>query len=197
MGNVKPISHQTAYVNVMELLVNEEVDRQLKKLPERVLKYVKRQEVETYALNRLPALYASSEKGLQHQYERAQHEMRAKIQGAVRQALAAVQVDPIRLSQPIQVYEPDDGSQAVLQFLREWLRIPDLDWKTALLKIRQIQRRGNLVQSGTVTASTTPQTSHSWRPGTYGSQVAWKPRYPSALASSASEFDWEDSRYRQ
>ena len=51
-----------AYINVMEMLVEEEVTKQIKGLPPRILKYLKQTEVETYALNRLPSLYASSEK---------------------------------------------------------------------------------------------------------------------------------------
>ena len=64
-----------AYINVMEMLVEEEVTKQIKGLPPRILKYLKQTEVETYALNRLPSLYASSEKGWQHQYEKAKREL--------------------------------------------------------------------------------------------------------------------------
>jgi len=101
MGGEPRTAHKKLYINVMEMLVAEEVSRQLASLPERVSKYVKRTEVETFALNRLPALYASSEKGLQHQYDRALHDYKPQIVSAVRQAFAAVQVDPIRLSQPL------------------------------------------------------------------------------------------------
>lgn len=103
-----------SYVNVMELLVAEEVDRHLQELPPRIAKYVKRVEVETYALNRLPSLYASSEKGWQHQYEKARKEFRNQIRAAVRQALAAVQVDPIRLSEPLKMSDQVEA-QAALQ----------------------------------------------------------------------------------
>ena len=98
MGGEVRTAHQKLYINVMEMLVSEEVSRQLASLPDRISKYVKRLEVETFALNRLPALYASSEKGLQHQYDRALHEYKPQIVSAVRQAFAAVQVDPIRLT---------------------------------------------------------------------------------------------------
>ena len=60
-----------AYTNVMERLVAEEVERQKAKLPPKLREYIKTVEVETFALNRLPALYASSEKGWQMQYEKA------------------------------------------------------------------------------------------------------------------------------
>jgi hypothetical protein len=190
MGSETRAAHQKLYINVMELLVAEEVDQQLASLPERVTKYIKRTEVETFALNRLPALYASSEKGLQHQYDRAVNELRPQIKSAVRQAFAAVQIDPIRLSQPLQLHSDEE---AVLQALRDLLQLPDLTWQSALAEIRRLQQRRR--KSGTKPASpprrsaaeatppppqtpspAEPEHSTAWRPGTYGSRVSWKPR---------------------
>ncbi|MEM1292097.1 MAG: late competence development ComFB family protein [Cyanobacteria bacterium P01_H01_bin.162] len=186
MGSVSKTAHPKLYINVMELLVAEEVGRQLAGLPERVSKYVKRTEVETFALNRLPALYASSEKGLQHQYEHAQHDLRAEILSAVRQAFAAVQVDPIRLSQPLQLNQEEE---AVLQALRELLKEPNLDWKSALREIQRIQdrRQSEAVKPRPAAARPVapkpqpisgedPHHTTAWRPGTYGSRVSWRPR---------------------
>ncbi|NER79816.1 MAG: late competence development ComFB family protein [Leptolyngbya sp. SIO1D8] len=193
MSNEKGFAHQKVYINVMELLVAEEVEQQLSRLPERVLKYIRRSEVETFALNRLPALYASSEKGLQHQHERAIRELKPKIASAVRQAFAAVQIDPIRLSQPIQVEKERTDAEAVLQALRDWLRSPDLNWKTALRKIQRLQYRGKSISQGSPrnsgeSAASVPRQASSvpvqpsgssqstaWRPGTYGSRLSWKP----------------------
>ena len=189
MGSVSKTAHPKLYINVMELLVAEEVGRQLAGLPERVSKYVKRTEVETFALNRLPALYASSEKGLQHQYEHAQHDLRAEILSAVRQAFAAVQVDPIRLSQPLQLNQEEE---AVLQALRELLKEPNLDWKSALREIKRIQDRRHSEAASPRTAASRPpapkpqsvrEDAHhntAWRPGTYGSRVSWRPRESSS-----------------
>ncbi|MDA0864893.1 MAG: late competence development ComFB family protein [Cyanobacteria bacterium] len=174
----------------MERLVAAEVEEQLKQLPERVLRYVKRVEVETYALNRLPPLYASSEKGWQHQCDRAHQELKAKITHVVRQAFAAVQVDPIRLSQPLQDIPPDDGSQAVLQLLREWFKNPTLDWAEALIQLRQLRRKKRLTPQSVTDEQ--GDRSKTWRPGTYGSEVAWKPRN----GESQPGFDWNDNRYR-
>ncbi|MEL6231064.1 MAG: late competence development ComFB family protein, partial [Cyanobacteria bacterium J06627_3] len=88
MINVKA-SPPREYINVMELLVAEEVEQQLRQLPTRVLKYIKSIEVETYALNRLPSLYAASEKGWHSQYQKAKYELGKEISGAVRRAIAA------------------------------------------------------------------------------------------------------------
>lgn len=198
MGNEKQNAHHRVYINVMELLVAEEVDRQLKRLPERILKYIKCSEVETFALNRLPALYASSEKGLQHQRDYASRELKQQIENSVRQALVAVQIDPIRLSQPLHLQEENSEAIAVLQALKECLHSPDLTWKTALSKLQNLQRRrantsreadevaGRTMTSG---SSTRPHSGYgqAWRPGTYGSRVSW--RSPQQRPSSTGGFD--------
>ncbi len=201
MGGETRATHQKLYINVMEMLVAEEVSRQLDSLPERISKYVKRLEVETFALNRLPALYASSEKGLHHQYDRASHDYKQQIASAVRQAFAAVQVDPIRLSQPLKLNQEEE---AVLQALRDLLNQPELTWQSALKEIQRIQKRRQANPPGK-TSSSLPQSpggdngssarpshdtaeeaesyrSTAWRPGTYGSRISWKPHTKSNSA---------------
>ncbi|NEQ34158.1 MAG: late competence development ComFB family protein [Leptolyngbya sp. SIO4C5] len=203
---VVPSAPKREYINVMEVLVAEEVAQQLKKLPPRVLKYVKRAEVETYALNRLPALYASSEKGWEHQVEKAQGELHSKIVHAVRQAFAAVQVDPIRLSQPLNLQAEAD-SQAILQAFRELLKQPDLSWEEVLKRIKQIIRTKS---SAPPPPPPPPPGQHgtSWRPGTYGGELSWRhrqprspqpPRPPRPSQSSqgrTSSYGWDDPHYR-
>ncbi|MGC9526638.1 MAG: late competence development ComFB family protein [Limnospira sp.] len=85
----------------MEDLVAEEVRRQLALLSPRLTQYIKRVEVETYALNRLPALYASSKEGWLHQKRKAGNELLDQIKQSVRQAIAAVQRDLLRSSTPL------------------------------------------------------------------------------------------------
>lgn len=128
------------YINVMECLVAEEVERQLKKLPKSMEKYVKRFEIETFALNRLPSLYATSEKGLQHQHKRAMTELQPHIIKAVRQAFITVQADPLRISEPLQIPENSQEAEAVLQVLRQWTNTPNLNWSSALNKLQGLFR---------------------------------------------------------
>ena len=178
-----------AYTNVMELLVAEEVDKQLDQLPARVLKYVKRLEVETYALNRLPSLYASSEKGWQHQYDKAKRELNQQVCHAVRQALAAVQVDPIRLSKPLQL--SDDGeSQAALQTLREMLQQPDLSWEGALRKLQKALNKGENSQPNSDSRDRN-ENRKIMRPGTYGREITWQ----SKNNPPRQDYGWDDVRY--
>jgi hypothetical protein len=89
------------YINVMEELVAEEVERQLKLCPESLRRYIKPLEVETYALNRLTPLYASSEKGKNQQKILGRKQYTDKIKTAVRQGIIAVQRDPLRSSIPL------------------------------------------------------------------------------------------------
>jgi len=93
----------------MEDLVAEEVRRQLALLSPRLTQYIKRVEVETYALNRLPPLYASSKEGWLHQKRKAGNELPDQIKQSVRQAIAAVQRDLLRSSTPL-VPDEDDAS---------------------------------------------------------------------------------------
>lgn len=183
MGDARRVAHRRAYINVMELLVAEEFERQCKKLPGRVLKYVKRSEVETYALNRLPALYASSEKGLNYQYENGSRTLKTQISNAVRQAFAAVQVDPIRLSTPLQIEDCHEEAEAVLQALKDCLRSPELDWESALRKLQKLQRRGMPEKPNSPpppaahSGDSSTQTSGAWRPGTFGKRLSWQTRH--------------------
>ncbi|MGF1524525.1 MAG: late competence development ComFB family protein [Leptolyngbyaceae cyanobacterium] len=159
---IKKVASPQTYINVMELLVAEEVERQFNRLPERVSKYLKQAEVETCALNRLPTLYASSEKGLQHQLERGRKELKSQIANAVHQALMAVQVDPIRLSQPIGISGTQNGqADAVLQVLSEWLRSPNLTWETALPKIQKLNQRSKARSQAARSAPTAASTQRS------------------------------------
>jgi len=127
MSTIQP-DHAQTYRNVMESLVIEEAEKQFQKLPPKVSGYVNRAEVVAYALNRLPALYATSERGWEQQRVRAAKELGAQIVAAVRQAIAAVQRDPLRTVVPLKV-EDEWESQIALRDLRELLRREELSWK--------------------------------------------------------------------
>ncbi len=115
------------YRNVMESLVLEEVEKQFQRLSTKVTNYVNKAEVVAFALNRLPALYATSEKGWQQQRARARKEMDSQIVASVRQAIAAVQRDPLRSVVPLKLGE-EQVSQAVLQQLQELLG-QEVSWR--------------------------------------------------------------------
>ncbi|MCS6814976.1 MAG: late competence development ComFB family protein, partial [Cyanobacteria bacterium] len=70
--------------NVMEFLVAEEIEKQLKFVPARLAKYLNVQEISAFALNRLPALYATSERGWRQQCIKGKRDYGEKIKHAVR-----------------------------------------------------------------------------------------------------------------
>lgn len=97
MTNV-PSNPNPLYRNALEPLVVEESQRQLQQFPPKMLGSLKPErvlaQVVAYALNRLPALYATSDRGWQFQQHQAQ-KLRPQIVMAVRQGFAAVQRDPL------------------------------------------------------------------------------------------------------
>ncbi len=103
------------YKNIMEDLVQQEVSRQLAKLPLKLAAYIDPVEVETFALNHLPPLYASSEEGKNYQFQKGQKNLQQEIMTSVRHAILAVQRDPLRTSKPL---EPSDENQTEVALRR-------------------------------------------------------------------------------
>ncbi|MEL7227404.1 MAG: late competence development ComFB family protein, partial [Cyanobacteria bacterium J06576_12] len=184
------------------------VARQKAKLPPKLREYIKTVEVETYALNRLPALYASSEKGWQMQYEKAGKANADAISKAVRQGIAAVQVDPLRASQPLSVRQNDE-SETILTAFRNMLNQPELGWDDIMYKCKRLL----LPRDHPDRPALKDDSQHKafWQPGTHGGA---EPRQKSreALSRNATSVQrttaqrtasisesnsWSDDRYRQ
>lgn len=89
-----------SYKNVMEILVDEEIDRQTHHYPMELAKKLNRIELATYSLNRLPSLYASSREGVDFQYERGKSEFLKTVESVVQKALETVKESPNRDSTP-------------------------------------------------------------------------------------------------
>lgn len=154
------------YRNVMEPLVIEEVEQQIQHLPTKVAQYVNRTDVIAYALNRLPPLYATSERGWHQQQSKVERELRSQIKAAVRQAFAAVQQDPIRSVVPLK--GPEQAADKALQALKELLHVNELSWQNVVDRVEHV-----LIQ-------------------TARGEMTWRKR-GSALSDSQ---EWNDRRYR-
>jgi hypothetical protein len=87
------------YVNVMEILVEQEVVRQI--ATHSALKELDTIAVTTYALNRVPPLYACSTYGLREQVQRGYQQYQHNIEQAVQWAITAVRKAPRHASQPL------------------------------------------------------------------------------------------------
>lgn len=130
------------FQNIMESLVAQEVSRQKSKLAPQVTKYINSTEVITFALNRLPPLYASSEEGKKRQMQKAEKKFKNDITIAVRQGFAAVERDPIRSSIPITSEEDSEYQLAVnalndlRDFMSKFVYVKELSWQE-LIKINK------------------------------------------------------------
>ncbi len=116
------------YQNVMESLVFEEVKQQLQSLHPNVSRHINPSEVAAYALNRLPALYATGKRGWQRQHHRGKTELQQQIVKAVRQGIVAVERDPLRVQIPL-AFTEESAASAALQDLKTLLKRDNLSWE--------------------------------------------------------------------
>lgn len=143
MKNSQP-ENDYIHRNVMEMLVADEIERQLVRLPSNIKKFINPIEVATYALNRLPALYASSQQGFNKQKLKGRSEHSVKITQEVRKGLAAVQQDLLRSSTPLlsenesEIDKSIKEAKAALQELADYLPEKDLTWKNVIRLVKPI-----------------------------------------------------------
>ena len=89
-------------LNLMEVMVKEAIFQELEKLPPDICKSINPEEIAAHALNRLPALYITSEKGRIEQQKKARL-MRKQIYLVVLESIKIVINDPIRNSTPLKI----------------------------------------------------------------------------------------------
>ncbi len=134
-------SQSETFKNVMEALVVEEVTKQTEKLPPSVTRYLNLVDVATYALNRLPSLYASSQEGEKWQRWRAKEYLETRIRTTVQKAIASVEKDPIRLSTPLEKEATDNEIIAAFEdlrnFLKDFVRVEKLSNKEVVSVMKQ------------------------------------------------------------
>lgn len=126
--------------NIMEVLVEEEIERQINRYPANTRQYLNRIEVATYALNRLPPLYASCHEGFNKQKLKGRTEYSIKITKVVRQAFAAIQQDLLRSSTPSVTeanYETQEAQKA-LQELVDFLPHQEFSWSKLVELIKPV-----------------------------------------------------------
>jgi hypothetical protein len=136
------------YKNAMEVLVEEEVDRQIDALPPRTASYINRLELVACALNQLPPLYATSQQGLTYQLQRGRAKLSGHIHQAVQRALDAVRREPIRTYIPLPMPQ-SSHLRDVLHQLRLVLKNEQLDWDSLPIAVKRAigEKSGNLPRS--------------------------------------------------
>ena len=128
------VLEKQTYKNVMEILVDEEIEFQLKHNVTIAdsASYLNLIEVATFALNRLPSLYASSQEGIERQKRklRQDKDLKGKISIAVSQGFAAVERDPLRRSTPIKSksYDTIEEIKQIITQLGDFLPEKELSW---------------------------------------------------------------------
>lgn len=178
------------YQNIMEILVRDEVQKQLQKQPLNLREYIDPLEVETFALNRLPPMYASSVKGKHQQEIKAKQKYRQDIQTAVRQGILAVTRDPLRTSDPLPlpINPKDQDAYGVLKDLEIFLAEKHLLLYKHLTWINLIDSIQYIIDQ----LSGKPVSSEQ-KQETIDRFKAWQKRQQSTKISNVGE--WTDDRY--
>ncbi|WP_416671675.1 late competence development ComFB family protein [Egbenema bharatensis] len=175
------------YKNVMELLVEEEVVRQSKALPPRMASYVNQVELVAYALNQLPALYATTEVGLEHQLKRGRERHGQTITQAVRRALAAVSRDPLRTHVPLQDAQKMPLRE-VLHQMRLLLRNDKVNWENLPTAVEHALVKASRGKNGSdweaYAVAPPPRTSFQ--------RKAARPTAPRPQDTPADQYGWDD-----
>lgn len=129
--------------NVMEALLAEEIDVQMQNLSLREQQTLQRSQIMGYALNRLPGLYVTSEKGWQRQWSQGKTKYQCQIKIAVRQGIAAVQRDPLRDVTVLSSHPPDSAEASLIQ-LRRLLTRPELSWHNIVATVQMLLVKGEM-----------------------------------------------------
>ncbi len=114
--------------NALEELVIEEAEAQYKRLGADVKKRVDLSEVIAYTLNRLPPMYATTQRGWVQQRKKAQQELGTSITKAVRNGFLSTQSDVLRQNDPIPAHELISQARSLFK-LRKLFNKDYLKWK--------------------------------------------------------------------
>ena len=118
----------------MELLAAEEIERQLQQHPEENVRTIDRAEAISYALNRLPSLYATTEEGWCWQRERAEQTLSDLISMAAGWGIREAQYKNKRFNTPLQTASE---AESALQTLKEMLGCENLSWDNVVAVVEQ------------------------------------------------------------
>lgn len=114
--------------NAIEEPVIEEVKAQIKSLSLSLQNQVDACAVIAYSLNRLPTMYATTQRGWAQQRKRAREELRDQISSAVRQGMLGIRKDLLRVSQPLPETELETEARSLAK-LQSILKKPNLRWR--------------------------------------------------------------------
>jgi len=112
--------------NVLEDIVVSEAIAQMEAMGQRGISNLS--EIAAYALNRLPPMYASTDRGWLQQLKRCQGELHQRIQSTVSQAIAGAKYDPLKQVAPLPEENIETPAHALAK-LQKLLGKPNLTWQ--------------------------------------------------------------------
>lgn len=127
--------------NALEIVVVEEAKTQFAQLDRAKRKDINLSEVIAFVLNRLPCLYASSDRGWLQQRKRANNEFRKQVVALLHQGFLRIGNNPLVRVSPLPLYEIERPDYC-LQQLREILHRPELTWKEVPAIVQDSISRG-------------------------------------------------------
>ncbi|ELS31128.1 MULTISPECIES: late competence development ComFB family protein [Pseudanabaena] len=123
------ISASYFLVNVLEDLAIREVKNQLTYMANVLPRKVGVDDVCAYVLNRLPAMYATSEQGVIWQTQKAKEQLSSQIESTVIQSLMTLGKTPRRLADPIPLFKFEEECEKAINELRMIFQRDDITWK--------------------------------------------------------------------
>ncbi len=123
---------QLGYSNVLEKLVVLVAEHLMRDVPPAVSSQIDMPEIIAFALNRLPPMYVTSDRGYKLSRQRAQSELTKEITAQVRQAILKVGRSPKRLMPPLPLKKFEQEHEEALAELRRILQRPDITSKNVV-----------------------------------------------------------------
>jgi hypothetical protein len=117
---------QLGFSNVLEKLVVIVAQHLMRDVPQAVSSQIAMTEVSAYALNRLPPMYATSDRGYKLLRQRAQVDLTKEITAQVRQAILKVGRSPKHAKTPLPLAKFEEEYDLALDELKQILNCPDL-----------------------------------------------------------------------
>ncbi len=116
-------------INVLEDLAKQEVKNQLIHMANVLPRKVGIDDVCAYVLNRLPAMYATTEQGVIWQTQKAKEQLSRQIESTVIQSLMILGKTPRRLDAPIPSLKFEEECEQAISELRLIFQREDITWR--------------------------------------------------------------------
>ncbi|MEE3718320.1 late competence development ComFB family protein [Tumidithrix elongata RA019] len=125
------------YSNILENLVTAIAERRMERLSPELQAQINLDEVLAYALNRLPPMYATSNRGLKQLRQQVKTEMTNEMMSIVKQAFVKVAQAPARVLSPLPFERYNLEQDESLEKLKVILKRDDVTWRNVVELIEE------------------------------------------------------------